>query len=32
MVNVFDQVNEKERSNFLRGTFAVTAGYAKSQN
>jgi putative ABC transport system permease protein len=32
MVNVFDQVNEKERSNFIRGTFAVTAGYAKSQN
>jgi putative ABC transport system permease protein len=32
MVNVFDQVNESERSNFLEGTFAVTAGYAKSQN
>jgi putative ABC transport system permease protein len=32
MVNVFDQVNESERSNFIRGTFAVTAGYAKSQN
>jgi putative ABC transport system permease protein len=32
MVNIFDQVNEQERSNFIRSTFAVTAGYAKSQN